>query len=702
MGTRLLLCLVSLLSICQSQQTTDPANLQLLPKPRLIEMKISVFRSSVPVAVIGATKARSAGVAMLREEMAACSGRKAASSSAKIIQLALLPKKRYPHLEGDDAQRFAEEGYVLEVTPRRIRISGSTEAGIFYGIQTLRQLIRPQQGSKGFRVPALKITDWPAMRWRGVHDDISRGPIPTMDYMKRQIRMLSEYKVNMFSLYMEHVFAFPSMPLAAPQEAAITPANIRELVDYAAGYHITLLPEQQAFGHLHHVLKNELYSDLAETPHGHVLAPVAPKTYDFISQMYSDLIPLFPGPLFHIGGDETWELGTGQSKQRADQVGLGKVYLDHITRVNQIVKPYGKRLMFWSDIALHYPELLNILPKDAIAVSWDYNAKPNFDSSLEPFAKAGLALFVAPGANNWNRLVPDYHVAEINIRNFTRDGQKYRALGQLNTTWDDDGEALFEMTWPSLVFGATAAWQSGESSIEEFRRSYDWAFYRNSFDHSFSDSVEQLAQTHERLRQAKISGAMDDGFWVDPFSEAGWRYSEQALPFAHDLRIAAETALDILYKNRSKARLHTDTLRALEFGALRTDALGMKLQFADETRKFYKDAFDNQVDRRRAGRDLREITGINARLQDLRDSTARLKQLYVERWNAENKPYWLGSVTSRYDALTLRYENLIAQMKMVHGDYSRTGQLPKPEVLGLAPSPQEPPLPAQATPGDGR
>jgi hypothetical protein len=691
MRTRLLLFLVSALSLCHSQQATAAVDLQILPKPRQIEMKSGFFRSATPVTILGATKARTAGVTMLRDEMATTSGSKTASA-AKTISLGILPKKQYPELQGDDAQRFADEGYILEVTPQRIRVSGATEAGIFYGIQTLRQLIRPSENSKGFQIPAIRVTDWPAMRWRGVHDDISRGPIPTMDYMKRQIRMLSEYKVNMFSLYMEHVFAFPSMPVTAPQEAAVTPANIRELVDYAARYHITLLPEQQAFGHLHHVLKYELYSDLGETPHGHVLSPVAPKTYDFIAQMYKDLIPLFPGPLFHIGGDETWELGTGQTKARADQVGLGKVYLEHIGRVNEIVKPYGKRLMFWGDIALHYPELLNILPKDAIAVAWVYDAKPNFDASLEPFAKAGLTLFVAPGANNWNRIIPDYHVAEVNIRNFTRDGQKYKALGQLNTTWDDDGEALFEMTWPSLVFGAAAAWQPGESSIDEFRRSYDWAFYRNAADHSFADAIERLALTHENLKQAKVGGAMDDGFWVDPFSDAGWRYSEHALPVAHDLRINAETALDTLYRSHDKARLHADTLPALEFGALRTDALGMKLQLADETRKYYRDAYDNQTDRRRVGRDLQEINSMNARLQDLRDSTARLKQLYVERWNAENKPYWLGSVTSRYDALTLRYESLIARMKTIRGD--RGAPLPKPEELGFAPTPQ----PASAQP----
>jgi hypothetical protein len=96
------------------------------------------------------------------------------------------------------------------------------------------------------------------------------------------------------------------------------------------------------------------------------------------------------------------------------------------------------------------------------------------------------------------------------------------------------------------------------------------------------------------------------------------------------------------------------------------------------------------------GRDLQEINSMNARLQDLRDSTARLKELYVERWNAENKPYWLGSVTSRYDALTLRYESLIAKMKTIRG--SNGSPLPKPEELGFAPSAQPP---ASTTPAAG-
>jgi hexosaminidase len=726
MTQRRVLLLLILVASALSQQP----DLKLLPRPRTIAARKGSFDSAGPITIAGAakaTKTNKAGIEMLREEMVHASGKKTAVAGAKSIRLEILAKTKYPELSSADAELFAGEGYVLDITPRRITISGATDAGVFYGLQTLRQLIHPGAKGKGFTVPAVHIVDWPAIRWRGVHDDISRGPIPTMEYMKTQIRTLAEYKINMFSLYMEHVFAYKFAPVAAPQEAAITADDVRELVKYAAQYHVTLLPEQQAFGHLHHVLKYEQFSDLAETPHGHVLAPVNDKSYDFIRNMYSELIPLFPGPLFHIGADETFELGTGATKQRAAEVGLGKVYLEHVAKVDAIVKPYGKRLLFWGDIALHYPELLNILPKDAIAVSWDYDPEPSFDKSLQPFANAGLNLMVAPGANNWNRIVPDYHAANINVRNFIRDGQKFHALGALNTTWDDDGEALFEMTWPPLIFGAAASWQSGESSTEEFQRSYDWAFYRNDEDDSFSNAVEQLARTHDILKQnQRGGGAMDDGFWNDPFSEVGWRYNQRNLPVARDLRLAAEGALDLIYKNRAKAKLHVSTIDALEFGALRLDALGMKLHFADEISRIYREAYETSVTlanqprpvnpnpgttdpqqppaqnlpppdpntpQRRISRGLSEITGTNARLEDLRDSVERLKELYRERWLAENKPYWLGSVLVRYDALALRYQKMIADVRTARAEYNRTKLLPKPETLGLAPIPKVEPAP---------
>ena len=112
-----------------------------------------------------------------------------------------------------------------------------------------------------------------------------------------------------------------------------------------------------------------------------------------------------------------------------------------------------------------------------IAVSWRYDAEPDFTSLIEPFTKAGLETWVAPGVNNWNRLYPNNNEALGNIRAFVRDGQKLGAKGMLNTVWNDDGEGIFDENWYGVLFGAAASWQPGESSEDAFAASYGLAFH---------------------------------------------------------------------------------------------------------------------------------------------------------------------------------------------------------------------------------
>ena len=591
---------------------------------------------------------------------------------------------------GDDlgSHNLDKQGYVIRVTDSGVLVAGRTAQGLFYGVQTLRQLLRPEgPGGKLLAMPALVIRDWPSMEWRGVSDDISRGPIPTVDYLKMQIRTLAEYKINLLGFNMEHVFDFQTQPLvspkeAAPKEAALTPAEIKQLVDYAGKYYVTLLPEQQAFGHLHQFLKYEIYSDLAETPHGHVLTPTKPKTYDFIRQVYGEVVPLFPGPFFHIGSDETFELGLGQTKALAAQQGLGRVYLEHLQKVFEIMQPYHKQLMFWGDIAVKYPELLTILPKDMIAVPWDYDPKPSYENIITPYTNAGLRVVVAPGAGNWGVIWPNLESAFVNIRNFVRDGQKHQAIGALNTTWNDDGESLVDMTWPALVFGAAASWQPGESSIDDFKNSYDWAFYRNEGD-TFSGVLENLDRAHTLLAGVKLNNASHELFWSDPFSQAGANTAAEALPVAHDLRISVEHAAETLMRDRAKAHLHAETLDDMLLAAWHLDTLGLKIQFTSEISRFYWDAYQNQTDGTRAQQDLDEIVDINGRLQSLRDAITQLREMYVEGWAREDHSYWLNNVLVRYDNLASELQAKIVVVQAAQRQYWNTKTLPPPEQLGF-------------------
>jgi len=691
---RILVLLLLLAVTCCFAQTNDPAvTLKLLPAPKEVRLGEGTFVITGETKIVS-NSAHAAdyrvSIEMLQQEIEQQTGSQLKAENVQrepktgaIVLGRLDDPSLRAELESKGLKAdkdFSEQGYLIYVDKSRILVGGASGQGLFYGIQTLRQLLRRQD--KQTVCPSVAIRDWPSMEWRGVHDDISRGPVPTPEYTKKQIRVLASYKVNLFALYMEHVFDFKGQPLIAPKEGALTPDQIRDLVEYAKQYYVTILPEQQTFGHLHHALKYDVYSNIAETPHGHVLTPTKEESYDFIRSLYSELVPLFPGPFLHIGADETFELGRGQTKGRVDQVGMGRVYLEHLQKTFEILQPYHKELMFWGDIAVKYPELLSILPKQMIAVPWDYDAKPTFEPILKPYKDAGLRIVVAPGVNDWNVIWPELEVAYVNIRNFVRDGQKAGAIGMLNTTWDDDGESLFDMDWPALVFGASAGWQAGESSIDNFKSSYDWAFYRNG-DASFREAIDNLGRAHSALAAVGIERAYDDLFWADPFSSDGAMRMQRALPAARDIRLGAEHALSTLYTKRAEAHANSDTIDDMIFAAWRLDTLGMKIQFTQELNKFYWDAYLNQGDPERVSADFEEMTAINARLEDLRDATTRLRGLYEKAWLRENRPYWLGNVLVRYDNLASEFQAKIVAMRDVQSTYWHNKTLPSPQQLGF-------------------
>jgi len=689
---------ISCLSLFAQAQSGDAARLKILPAPkevRFAEGKL-VIKASTTILISDAEDRLAAET--LQQEIQDRTGLKLAIFTAtsapktsghislgRITDRGLRAYLDSQGLNTDDLGTgdLATQGYVIRASEAGVLVAGRSAQGLFYGVQTLRQLLHPESSAgKSLAIPALTIRDWPSMQWRGVSDDISRGPIPTLEYLKYQIRTLAEYKINLLGFNMENIFDFEKQPLVAPKDAALTPADIKELAAYANKYFITLLPEQQAFGHLQQFLKFEVYSDIAETPHGHVLTPTNPNTYDFIRQVYGEVVPQFPGPFFHIGSDETFELGLGKTKALADQEGLGRVYLEHLQKVFEIMKPYNKQLMFWGDIAVKYPELLSILPKEMIAVPWEYDPKPTFENIITPYTDAGLRVVVAPGTGNWGKIWPDLDSAYINIRNFVRDGQKHQAIGMLNTIWHDDGETLTDMTWPGLVFGAAVAWQPGESSIEEFKKSYDWAFYRND-DSTFAAALDNLNRPHGLLAAVKLDDASNELFWSDPFSSGGANTAVKALPATHELRLSAEHAIESLKRDQSKARVHRETLDDMLFAAWRLDTLGLKLQLTSEINGFYWDAYQNQTDSSRVQHDLDELVDINGRLETLRDSITQLRKPYMQAWARENHPYWLENVLVRYDNLAQEIQSKIVAGQDAQRQYWTTKTLPPPEQLGF-------------------
>ncbi|MEO8433665.1 MAG: glycoside hydrolase family 20 zincin-like fold domain-containing protein [Pyrinomonadaceae bacterium] len=585
---------------------------------------------------------------------------------------------------GELPTTLGDEGYILVANANEVVVAGKTAAGTFYGLQTLKQLVRGEAGNTF--IPGVRIIDWPAMRWRAVSDDISRGPVPTVDYIKRQIRTEAFFKLNMHSFYMEHTFASESHPLIGPAGGSLTPAEIRDLVAYARRYHVELVPEQQTFGHLHKALRLEKYADLAEIPHGDVLSPQQEGTYKLVADWYRELNELFPSQFFHIGADETFELGEGQSREAARTRGVGAIYFEHLNRVREVLKPYNRRLMFWGDIALHHPDLIGNVPKDMIAMNWQYGARDDFSAVIKPFKDAGLDQFICPGASNWNQIFPNLENATKNIVNFVRDGQKAGAIGMMNTTWDDDGETLFESTWYAIVLGAAASWQEGALDVQKFDSDFDWAFFRNDGDH-FVKSTRALGSVPTLLS----AGTTNELFWRDPFTTPFQNQARTLAEKTRKMRLLVEEVAESLLRNQTRARRNRTAISLMQLAAERYDHLGHRWEVAQRFSDEYWNAYLNLGDRVKVRKLRYYSSAIYNNMREMAEELAILKENYKREWLAENRPYWLESVMARYDYMISLWLAKSRAMDEVLRNYQSTSTLPSPEEFGLGPRPVSPP-----------
>lgn len=618
---------------------------------------------------------------------------RAGAPAVDLVRTTSVPGKAWlaaSHVTFDPAMH--DEGYLIVPHAKGIVVIGATSTGLFYGAQTVKQLIsggEPGRGPGGSSKPAYLATatirDWPALAHRGLDDDLSRGPVPTLEFQKRQIRTLAAFKLNIYSPYFEQSLAYAASPLAAPPGGSMSPADVAELVRYAAQYHITVVPEQEAFGHLHHVLKYQQFSQLAETPHGHVLSPVQPASLALIQQWFTQIAEEFPSPFVHIGADETVDLGKGQTKDLVGQRGLDQVYVDFLRQIHEALRPSGKRILFWGDLAWHNPDLVATLPRDMIGVPWVYDALPGFDKYIQPFTRAGMEVWVAPGVNNWKRVFPDNNIALVNIQHFVRDGQRLGAKGMLNTVWNDDGEGIFDEDWYGVLFGAAAAWQPGESSLQQFETSYGAVFHGD-----LTGKIDR-AQGELMAAQKLLSfnnyhfGASNVLFWEDPWSPAGQQDSAQLLPLMKDLRLHAENAITLVEEARAAAPLREqNALDAIELGARRIDFIGMKFQFADEIARTYADAYaDQSTPHSRASSDLIEISNANGRCQDLRDGYTLTRELFAQAWMRDNRPYWIENVLAQYDMAIQLWISRARQFDALRAQLPKTHKLPRAEEIGV-------------------
>ena len=369
-----------------------------------------------------------------------------------------------------DVTGGAGEGYTLRVEKDTIRITANTEAGAFYGIQTLRQLFA------GEEVPCVEIVDTPVFPHRGFYHDVTRGRIPTVETLKKLIDDMAYYKLNSLQLYVEHVFPFRETEELIKKTGCLTAEELKELESYCEENFITFIPSLSTFGHMFEILNQPQYQHLAvldtykadpnfwwDRMRHHTINPLKAESLEVVKSLISQYLPLFKNNFFNICCDETFDLD-----RYLECEDPGKVYAEFVKKIIAIVREKGKDVMMWADILLKHPEVIDDIPEETVFLNWFYRV-PVPEENIAKLAKMGRKQIVCPGTTTWNRFCEDIDIEEENICKMAEYGYKYGAIGVLNTNWGDWGNPCsMELGMYGMVLGAAKAWSVDTSVDEDF------------------------------------------------------------------------------------------------------------------------------------------------------------------------------------------------------------------------------------------
>ncbi len=428
-----------------------------------------------------------------------------------------------------DRSVAAAEGYRLTVAPGGIEIAASTDAGAYYAVQTLRELVAVH----GRRMPACAIDDAPAFARRGVYLDCSRGKVPKVETLKALIERLAHWKVNELQLYVENVFTFRRHPAIGRGYSPFTPEELLAVQDHCRRHHVRLVGSLTSFGHFEKILALPAYRHLGEMPgFGHMpggttLCPGDPGAIRLLAEMYEEFLPLFEADDFNVCCDETWELGKGRSKARAARVGVGRVYLDFLRKIHGLCERHGKRMNAWADIVLDHADLLPDVSKTIVMLNWDYDPRGNRIPRTRQIVRAGLPAMVCPGTNAWNSHGCRLEMGMKNIARFAAEGLACGVEGLLNTDWGDGGHRnMLAISLHNYAYGAAQSWNPRGVADRRFTE----RFCRHTFgagDAALAQAIRILGRADETLGLGYSNGGVLYRTFLGPIRTLGkaddWR-----------------------------------------------------------------------------------------------------------------------------------------------------------------------------------
>ena len=544
----------------------------------------------------------------------------------------------------------SREAYEIRIGAQGAEIRAQSSAGLYYGVQTLHQLVEGDPGNRF--LPEVSIRDWPAMAYRGFMMDMSHGPLPTEAEVKRQIDFLARWKANQYYFYSEASVELAGYDLVNPQ-GRFAQEQVRRLITYARERHMDVVPMTELYGHMHDLFRIERYADLSLLPHGDEIDPLNKQTQALLVDWTRQLAALFPSPWFYIGFDEPWSLEKARSLL-GDGADPLKLYTGQMKRTADLLQKLGKRPMFAPDLSgsellQRYPDLISELPKEAIAVPWHFERLQDYSPYVAPLAKEHIPVVVGPGIWCWNEIAPSYSLTFWNIDGFLRAGHKYGALGLMNMGWTDAGQVLYRTTLPGMAYGAVAAWQSPSVDQSRFFSDYASLMYPPNAASEVASGLEKLDAAEGLIM--KIFGGQDTiyRFWEDPLTPDRLQQSEANRDAFHQERLLAEDAEE-RFRRALSVTNDTYSLPSFVVAARMLDYAGMKYLYAIEIGGFFK-----TLGRHPSRSDVllylfRESSvADHGRIEDLMDAITALREDYRSAWRQEYTDYRLGTELGRWD-----------------------------------------------------
>ena len=456
-----------------------------------------------------------------------------------------------------DTNRTAlmRQAYRLEMRANKITILANAAQGLYYGVQSLLQLLHTQAGKLSY--PEGELTDWPNMNLRMIYWDDAHH-LEKMDVLKREIRQASFYKINGFAIKLEGHFQYKSVaPIVEPH--ALSAAQYQELTDYAAAHYVQLIPYLDAPAHVSFILKHSAYKDLRAFPNSNYQFTVNnPKTYQLLSGMFKELIDANKGVEYVLlSNDEAYY--TGKAANEIDSAkslgGNGKLLAQFICRMADTLKRYGRKVIFWGEYPLTVDDI-KTLPRHLINGVYD-------SSWASAFKERGIRQLIytstqgeEPLFPNYYPLPPDKTLQEENAKLTARVPELLKTItqavdekradlgGVIVAGWADAG--LHPQTfWLGYATGAAMGWNHRGATADEFAKRFYTTFYRtentdikkvyeltsrqaqfyeDSWEWKASDSRTPIFGNHEKVYDTQ-KPARDQGLLMLP------------VPDSHDLSI---------------------------------------------------------------------------------------------------------------------------------------------------------------------